>query len=100
WGRSGGVACVAGYRGLPAASGYCATKAAVNSYMDGLRVHLRDRGIAVTTVCPGFVRTPMTDVNQGKVPMPFLMEPEEAARRILDALRRRRKVFDFPWPMM
>lgn len=95
------VSSLAAYRGLPAESGYCASKAAVNSYMDGLRVHLRDKGIAVTTVCPGFVRTPMTKINEeSKVPMPFLMDADEAARRIVNALRKRRKVFDFPWPMM
>jgi hypothetical protein len=42
----------------------------------------------------------MTEVNQGKVPMPGLMEADEAARRIVRALRRGRKVYDFPWPMM
>jgi short-subunit dehydrogenase len=99
-GHIAAVSSLAGYKGLPAESGYCASKAAINAYMEGLRIHLRYRGIAVTTICPGFIRTPMTDINQGKVPMPFLLEADEAARRIVKALRQRRKVFDFPWPMM
>ncbi len=99
-GHLAAVSSLAAYRGLPAESGYCATKAAVNSYMDGLRVHLRKHNISVTTICPGFVRTPMVKPNEGRTPMPMLMEADEAARRIVRALQRRRKVFDFPWPMM
>ncbi len=63
--------------------------------MEGLRIHLRDKGIAVTTICPGFVRTPMTAIN--KFHMPWLLEANEAARRIVRALARRRKVYNFPW---
>jgi short-subunit dehydrogenase len=101
--RAGGKAATAsadvGQRdqGLPAESGYCASKAAVNTYMEGLRIQLRSRGIAVTTICPGFVKTPMTEINEFH--MPFLMDADEAARRMVRALRRRKKVFDFPWQM-
>src|SRR5262245_11811980 len=54
------VSSLAGYRGLPGESAYCASKAAVNVYLDGLRIHLRGTGVKVTTICPGFVKTPMT----------------------------------------
>jgi short-subunit dehydrogenase len=94
-GHLAAVSSLAAYKGLPGESGYCCTKAAVNSYMEGLRIQLRTRGIAVTTICPGFVKTPMTDVNHFK--MPWLLSADEAARRIVRALRRRRKVFNFPW---
>jgi short-subunit dehydrogenase len=94
-GHLAAVSSLAAYKALPGESAYCASKAAVNSYLDGLRVQLRGRGIAVTTICPGFVKTPMTDINQFK--MPWLMSAEEAARRIARALRRRVKVFNFPW---
>jgi short-subunit dehydrogenase len=96
-GHIAGVSSLAAYKGLPGESGYCATKAAVNSYLEGLRIHLRGSGIAVTTICPGFVETPMTAVNDFK--MPWLMSADEAARRIVKALGRKRKVFNFPWPM-
>jgi short-subunit dehydrogenase len=96
-GHLAAISSLAAYKGLPGESGYCASKAAVSSYMEGLRIHLRDKGIAVTTICPGFIRTPMTAVN--KFHMPWLLEPDDAARRIVRALARRRKVYNFPWQM-
>jgi short-subunit dehydrogenase len=93
-GHLAAVSSLAGYKGLPGESGYCASKAAVNVYMEGLRIQLRRRGIAVTTLCPGFVRTPMTAPN--KFHMPFLLEAEDAARRIVRALESRAKVYNFP----
>ncbi len=92
-----GVSSLAGYRGFPGASTYCATKAALRVQLEGLRVELRPRGIHVTCICPGFIRTPMTAKN--KFYMPFLMDAEPAARRIVNAIVRRRRVYNFPWPM-
>jgi short-subunit dehydrogenase len=94
-GHIAAVSSLAGFVGLPGESGYCATKAAVNTYLDGLRVHLRGRGVKVTTLCPGFVRTPMTAVNDFH--MLWLLEADEAARRMVRALRRGCKVYRFPW---
>jgi short-subunit dehydrogenase len=94
-GHLAAVSSLAAYKGLPGESGYCASKAAVNVYMEALRVQLRHRNITVTTLCPGFVKTPMTVVN--KFHMPWLLEADEAARRMVRALERRRKVYNFPW---
>jgi short-subunit dehydrogenase len=94
-GHLAAVSSLAAYRGMPGESGYCASKAAVNVYMEGLRVQLRRRGIAVTTICPGFIKTPMTQVNE--FPMPWLMTAEKAAHKIVRALAKRKKVFNFPW---
>jgi len=94
-GHVAAVSSLAAYKGLPGESAYCASKAAVNSYMEGLRIQLRARGIAVTTLCPGFVKTPMTAVMDG--PMPWMIEADDAARRMVRALRRRQKVYNFPW---
>lgn len=91
------ISSLAAYKGLPGSAAYCASKAAVNAYVEGLRIELRSHGVAVTTVCPGFVATPMTAKNPR--PMPWLLTPDEAARRILTALRRKPAVYDFPWPM-
>ncbi len=91
------VSSLAAYKGLPGSAGYCAAKAAVNAYCEAARIELKPKGIAVTCVCPGFVDTPMTANN--KRPMPLMFTPDEAARRIVVALRRRPAVFDFPWPM-
>ncbi len=96
-GHVAAVSSIAAYKGLPGESAYCASKAAVNTYLEGLRIQVRDRGIAVTTICPGFIKTPMTEVNNFK--MPWLMTAERAARKIARALRRRRKVYNFPWQM-
>ena len=98
--RGGQIAAVSSSgagRGMPGSSGYCASKAAVSTFLEGLRVQLRDHNISVTTICPGFVRTDMTSTNTFH--MPWLIEPDDAARRIVRAIRRRRKVFHFPWQM-
>jgi short-subunit dehydrogenase len=96
-GHLAAVSSIAAYKGLPGESAYTSSKAAVNVFMDGLRIQLRSKGIAVTTICPGFVKTPMTEVNEFK--MPWLLTADEAARRIVRALKRKRKVYNFPWQM-
>jgi NAD(P)-dependent dehydrogenase (short-subunit alcohol dehydrogenase family) len=85
-------------KGFPGESAYCASKAAVNVYMEGLRIALRSRGVVVTTVCPGFVQTAMTPMDAAATP--FLMSADSAARRIARLIARRRGgVARFPWPM-
>jgi short-subunit dehydrogenase len=92
-----GVASVAGYRGLVGAEAYGATKAAQINMLEALRAALRNRGVTVTTVCPGFVRTQLTAGN--RFPMPFMVEPERAARSICDGLERGRMEIVFPLAM-
>jgi short-subunit dehydrogenase len=92
-----GIASIAGFRGLPGSGAYSASKAAAISYLESLRVELRGSRIAVVTVCPGYVATPMTAGNP--YPMPFLMRPERAARRIANAIARRKRFYVLPWPM-
>jgi short-subunit dehydrogenase len=92
-----GVSSLAAYRSFPLTNAYCASKAALNSFLEGLRAEVATRGVKVTTVCPGFVRTPMTAKNRGA--MPFLLQPADAATRILRATRAGRRVYNFPLPM-
>lgn len=92
-----GIASIAGFRGLPGSGAYSASKAAAIAYLESLRVELRGSGIAVVTVCPGYVATPMTEGNPYR--MPFLMRPEVAARRIAGAIARRRRFYVLPWQM-
>ena len=94
-GRLAAVSSLAAYGALPGESGYCASKAAVNVYLDGLRAHVREKGVVVTTLCPGFVQTRMTAENAFW--MPGLLSPAEAARRMLIAVRRGRGIYNFPW---
>jgi short-subunit dehydrogenase len=97
-GRIVGTASVAGYRGIPGAEAYGATKAALLNLLESLRGSLGPRGIVVQTVSPGFVRTPMTERNT--FPMPFMVSPEEAARAIADGMARDKAEIVFPPPMM
>jgi len=78
------VASVAGYRGLPSAAAYSASKAALIALAEGLKFDLDRVGVKIQVINPGFVRTPLTDRNP--FPMPFLMEPEEAVERIVRGL--------------
>lgn len=91
------VASVAGYRGLPRAVAYGATKAALISMCESLRFDLAKAGVMINVVNPGFVRTPMTAVNQ--FPMPFLLEVEDAAQRIVKGLAAGRFEVAFPWQL-
>lgn len=91
------VSSLAGWRGLPEAAGYCASKAALSTFMDACRLDWRDHGVTTTTVHPGFVDTPM--IAKADHPKPFQMSPEAAARTIARAIRKKRKRCDFPWPM-
>jgi len=92
-----GVSSLAAYRSFPMTHAYCASKSALNAFLEGLRAEVFERGVRITTVCPGFVRTPMIAHNTGATP--FLLEADEAARRILRAVRAGRRVYNFPWPM-
>jgi NAD(P)-dependent dehydrogenase (short-subunit alcohol dehydrogenase family) len=73
---------------------YCASKSGVNALMESLRVELAPHGIVTSTICPGWVRTPMTAHLQQAIP--DMLEVEDAARRILKALRQRRTFVAFP----
>ncbi len=77
-GTLAGIASVAGYRGLPGAGAYSASKAAAIRYCEALRVELRGTGVKVATICPGYIATPMTARNP--YPMPFIISADEFAR--------------------
>jgi hypothetical protein len=92
-----GVASVAGFRGLPGAGAYSASKAAAISWLESLRVELRGSGVSVVCVCPGYIDTPMTQENEYR--MPFLMAPDEFARRMARAVAAKRRRVVIPWQM-
>jgi NAD(P)-dependent dehydrogenase (short-subunit alcohol dehydrogenase family) len=92
-----GIASIAGYRGLPGAGAYCGSKAAAIAYLESLRVELAGTGVAVITICPGFIATPMTAGNPYR--MPFLTAPDIAARRIAGAIARGSRFHVVPWQM-
>lgn len=92
-----GIASVAGFRGMPGAGAYCASKSAAITWLESLRTELHGSGVHVVTICPGFVATPLTAVN--RKPMPFLLEAPEAARRIACAIAAKKRVAIVPWQM-
>ncbi len=92
-----GIASVAGYRGLPGAGAYSASKAAVISYLESLRIELAPSGIKVITICPGYIATPMT--VQNPFPMPFLLSANSAAQKIAAIIERGETFAVIPWQM-
>jgi NAD(P)-dependent dehydrogenase (short-subunit alcohol dehydrogenase family) len=92
-----GIASVAGFRGLPGATAYSASKAAAIRYLEGLRVELRGSGVRVTTICPGYIATPMTARNPYR--MPFIIGADDAARRFARAIDSGTSYAVIPWQM-
>jgi len=92
-----GIASVAGFRGLPGATAYSASKAAAIRYLEGLRVELRPSGVRVTTICPGYIATAMTRRNPYK--MPFIIPADEAARRFARVIAAGSSYAVIPWQM-
>ena len=98
--RSGtlvGIASVAGFRGLPGGGAYSASKAAAITYLESLRVELHGSGVSVVTICPGYIRTPMTEANRYR--MPFLIDADDAARRMARVIAAKRRLAVIPWQM-
>lgn len=92
-----GIGSVAGVRGLPGHGAYSASKAAAMTYLESLRVELRADKVAVVTIAPGYIRTPMTHGNP--FPMPFLMDADKFARKAASAIARRKRFVVLPWQM-
>jgi short-subunit dehydrogenase len=91
------ISSLASYRGMPKSGAYSASKAAVSTFFESLRVDLRRSGVAVTVIHPGFIRTPMTANRKKK--LPFLLEVDDAACRIIKAVERRARTYAFPWQL-
>ena len=91
------ISSLAAYRGLPKSAAYCASKAAVSAFFESLRLDLQPRGIDVTIIHPGFIKTPLTAGRHAQ--MPFLMELDEAVEKILWAIEKKKKSYAFPWQL-
>ena len=89
------ISSVAGYRGLPAAGAYCASKAALTSFAESLNFDMRMKNVRVSLISPGFIKTPMTDQND--FPMPMIKSPEFAANEIFKGLTSK-KSFEIHFP--
>ena len=91
------ISSLAAYRGLPRSAAYCASKAAVSAFFESLRLDLGPRGIDVTIIHPGFIRTPLTGGRAAQ--MPYLMELDDAVGKMVRAIEQRRKRYSFPWQL-
>ena len=96
-GRLVGIGSVAGIRGLPGSEAYCASKSAVITYLESLRIEMKKVGIGVQTICPGFVRTPLTAQNPYK--MPFILTPDEFAELAVKTIDDGSSYRVLPWQM-
>jgi short-subunit dehydrogenase len=92
-----GVSSVAGFRGMPGSSGYGPSKAGQLNFLESIRTDLVGSKVLIQTVSPGFVKTPMTDVNEFK--MPFIISAEQAAKTIVKGIEKRKTEIIFPLPM-
>ena len=89
------ISSVAGYRGLPAAGAYCASKSALTSFAESIYFEMKRKNVRVTLISPGFIKTPMTDQND--FPMPMIKSPEFAAEQIYTGLIKK-KGFEIHFP--
>jgi NAD(P)-dependent dehydrogenase (short-subunit alcohol dehydrogenase family) len=91
------ISSLAGFRGLPRSAAYSASKAAMTAYFESVRLDVQDRGVAVSIIQPGFIRTPLTAGREAK--MPFLMYLDDAIPYFRRAIERKKKFAAFPWQL-
>jgi len=91
------ISSLAGFRGLPKSAAYSASKAGMTTFFESVRLDVGDKGIAVTIIQPGFIRTPLTSSRANK--MPFLMELDDAIPHFISAIEKRKRFAAFPWQL-
>ena len=91
------ISSLAGFRGLPKSAAYCASKAGMTAFFESVRLDVQNKGVSVTIIQPGFIRTPLTSGREKK--MPFLMELEDSIPLFLRAIEKRKKFAAFPWQL-
>jgi short-subunit dehydrogenase len=91
------ISSLAAYRGIPKSASYGASKAALSLFFESLRLDLKPKGIDVTIIHPGFIKTPLTAGREAL--MPFLMELDYAVAKIITAIEKKRKSYAFPWQL-
>jgi short-subunit dehydrogenase len=96
-GRLVAISSLSAYRGLPKSGPYCASKAAMSIYFESLRLDLKNSGVEVTIIHPGFIKTPLTAGR--KAQMPYMMELDDAVGRMIRGIENGKKSFAFPWQL-
>jgi short-subunit dehydrogenase len=96
-GRLVAISSLAAYRGLAKSAAYCASKAAMTAYFESVRIDLRNTGVGVTIIYPGFIKTAITAGRESR--MPYLMELDDAVKKIVAAIEREKNTYAFPWQL-
>jgi short-subunit dehydrogenase len=96
-GRLVAISSLSSYRGVPKSGPYCASKAAMSIYFECLRLDLKNSGVEVTIIHPGFIKTPLTSGRKAK--MPYMMDLDDAVLRMIRGIERGKKSFAFPWQL-
>ncbi|MDQ6786980.1 MAG: SDR family NAD(P)-dependent oxidoreductase [Acidobacteriota bacterium] len=91
------ISSLAGFRGLPQSAAYCASKAGMTAFFESVRLDVQRKGVDVTIIQPGFIKTPLTSGREAS--MPYLMELEDAIPHFLSAIEKRKKFAAFPWQL-
>jgi len=91
------VSSLAGFRGLPKSAAYSASKAGMTAFFESVRLDVQNKGVSVTIIQPGFIKTPLTSGRANK--MPFLMELDDAIPLFLKAIENKKKFAAFPWQL-
>ena len=91
------VSSLAGFRGLPKSAAYSASKAGMTAFFESVRLDVQHKGVDVTIIQPGFIKTPLTSGREAK--MPFLMELDDSVPHFLNAIEKRKKFAAFPWQL-
>ncbi|HEX8286898.1 MAG TPA: SDR family NAD(P)-dependent oxidoreductase [Pyrinomonadaceae bacterium] len=91
------ISSLAGFRGLPKSAAYCASKAGMTAFFESVRLDVQAKGVAVTIIQPGFIKTPLTSGRENK--MPFLMELNDSIPYFLRAIEKKKKFAAFPWQL-
>ena len=91
------ISSLAAYRGLAKSAAYCSSKAAMSAYFESVRIDLRGTGVGVTIIHPGFIKTPLTAGREAH--MPYLMELDDAVKKIVSAIEKGKKSVAFPWQL-
>ena len=91
------ISSLAGIRGLPKSAAYCASKSGMTAFFESVRLDVQNRGVSVTIIQPGFIKTPLTSGRENK--MPFIMELEDSIPLFLKAIEKKKKFASFPWQL-
>ncbi len=91
------ISSLAGFRGLPRSAAYCASKAGMTAFFESVRLDVQNKGVSVTIIQPGFIKTPLTSGREAQ--MPYMMDLDKSIPHFLNAIEKKKKFAAFPWQL-